>query len=344
MRYCHVFICLLFSSLSLFSQNKITPGALWNGSDGKNINAHGGCVLFHEGLYYWFGEDRTGMVSNGVSCYSSKDLYHWKRLGLALEVKGSPKEDYIDVSRGRILERPKVMYNEQTKKWVMWVHWETGNDYGAARVCVATGDNIEGPYQLYKTFRPNAHDSRDQTTFQDIDGKAYHFGSTDMNTNINVALLRDDYLEPTSTETKIMNGLRYEAPAIFRVGDIYFGLFSECTGWDPNPGKTGYTKNLLDKWTTGSNFAVDPQKQVTYSSQSAYVFKVEGKENAYIYMGDRWNSRNVGESHYVWLPISMRSGYPTVRWYESWDLDVFDEMYRYKRAKEIAGGNIYFLL
>lgn len=66
-------------------------------------------------FYYWFGEDRTGFVSNGVSCYQSKDLYNWKRLGLSLKTKGEPKEDMNDISHGRLFERPKVIYNPQTK-------------------------------------------------------------------------------------------------------------------------------------------------------------------------------------------------------------------------------------
>lgn len=165
-----------------------------------------------------------------------------------------------DISHGRLFERPKVIYNPQTKKWVMWTHWESGNGYGAARVCVATSDRIEGPYILYKTFRPNKNESRDQTLFVDTNGDAYHFCSTDMNTNMNVSLLRDDYLEPTPTETKILKGLKYEAPAIFKVGDYYYGLFSGCTGWAPNPGKTAYTTSILNEWTTGRNFAVDKLK------------------------------------------------------------------------------------
>ena len=58
-----------------------------------------------------------------------------------------------------------------------------------------------------------------------------------MNTNMNIALLRDDYLEPTPTETKILKGLKYEAPAIFKVGDMYFGLFSVAQAGSPIPGK-----------------------------------------------------------------------------------------------------------
>lgn len=40
----------------------------------------------------------------------------------------------------------------------------------------------------------------------------------------------------------------------------------------------------------------------------------------------------------------MRSGYPVVKWYNKWDLSIFDKMYRYKRAEKIINGNIYSLL
>lgn len=341
-----VFSMAVLLSATAFAQNKgIMPGAQWNDVAGKQINAHGGCVVYHNGMYYLFGEDRTGFVSNGVSCYQSKDLYNWKRLGLSLKTTGEAREDLNDISQGRLFERPKVFYNAKAGKWIMWSHWEkNGGDYGAARVCVAVSDRIIGPYRLYKTFRPNHHDSRDQTVFVDTDKKAYHFCSTDMNSNMNIALLRDDYLEPTPTETKILKGMKYEAPTIFKVGDKYFGLFSGCTGWAPNPGHSAYTMDILGEWTTGPNFAVDKQKQTTYQSQSCYVFPVYGKKNAFVYMGDRWNSKNVEKSHMVWLPISMRTGYPVVKWYDNWNLSVFDKMYRYKRAAEIKSGNRYALL
>ena len=61
-------------------------------------------------------------------------------------------------------------------------------------------------------------------------------------------------------------------------------------------------------------------------------------------MGDRWNRNSPEQSHLVWLPISMRSGYPIVKWYDNWNLSVFDNMYRYKRAESIISGNIYALL
>lgn len=343
MKFIVIFVCFIGISFS-FSQNKIKPGEQWNDNDGVPINAHGGCVVFDKGMYYWFGEDRTGSVSNGVSCYKSTDLYNWKRMGLAMESKGPFSKDNNDIGKGRLYERPKVLYNKMTMKWIMWSHWENGTDYSEARVCVAISDRPEGPYKLYKTYRPNNHDSRDQTLFKDTDGSVYHFAATDVNQNILITLLQDNWLEPTTTETKVLKGEKYEAPSIFKVGDTYFGFFSHATGWDPNPGRLAYSKNILGDWHGAGNFAVDELKELTYKSQSAYVFKVEGKENAYVYMGDRWNSKNVGASTSIWLPVSMRSGYPTVRWYDSWDLSVFDDMYRYKRAKTVVGGNIYFLL
>ena len=70
-----LFIYFMFSVISAFSQNtQISPGVLWNDINGEQINAHGGCVVFENGFYYWFGEDRTGFVSNGVSCYQSKEI------------------------------------------------------------------------------------------------------------------------------------------------------------------------------------------------------------------------------------------------------------------------------
>lgn len=338
-------ITLSFILSQAGAQAQIRPGQVWNDTKGEAINAHGSCVVENDGTYYWFGECRKGSVTQGISCYKSTDLYHWENLGLALPMQGTKAPGDNDIAPGRLFERPKVIYNKKTGKWVMWIHWENGKGYGEARVCVATADKVSGPYTFYKTFRPNTHESRDQTLFLDNDGKAYHICSTDMNTNTNIALLRPDFLEPTKTETKILLGEKCEAASLFRVGNRYFGLFSGCTGWTPNPGRYAYADNILGEWHyDGANFAVDAGRNRTYQSQSAYVFKVGGDEKKLVYIGDRWNSGNVGASLQVWLPISMRSGYPAVRWYEQWDLTVFDKMYRYKRAAEIKDGNVYALL
>src|SRR5690349_14491273 len=71
--------------------DRFQPGELWPDAAGVHINAHGGGVLFDDidGVYFWFGEHKTGGESGnlahvGVRVYSSTDLYNWTDRGVAL--------------------------------------------------------------------------------------------------------------------------------------------------------------------------------------------------------------------------------------------------------------------
>jgi hypothetical protein len=141
-------------------ESKFKPGQLWPDNNGVHINAHGGGVLFHDGVYYWFGEHKIeGEAGNaahvGVHVYSSRDLYNWKDEGIALKVSDDPKSPIV---RGCILERPKVIFNRRTGKFVMWFHLEPKDafDYSGAQSGVAVADKVTGPYQFVSAFRPNA--------------------------------------------------------------------------------------------------------------------------------------------------------------------------------------------
>jgi hypothetical protein len=135
------------------------PGQVWLDNNGVAINAHGGGILFHEGVYYWFGEHKiAGPAGNkaevGVHCYSSADLLRWKDEGIALPVSEDPQSD---IAKGCILERPKVIFNRATGKFVMWFHLERkGQGYADARSGVAVADSPTGPYRYRESFRPNA--------------------------------------------------------------------------------------------------------------------------------------------------------------------------------------------
>ena len=135
------------------------PGAVWPDDRGVHINAHGGGILVHEGTFYWFGEHKVaGDAGNyaqvGVHVYSSTELYGWKDEGLALKVSDDPASD---IAKGCVLERPKVIFNRATGKFVMWFHLELrGQGYGAARSGVAVADRATGPYAFLGSFRPNA--------------------------------------------------------------------------------------------------------------------------------------------------------------------------------------------
>jgi len=97
---------------------------------------------------------RRQLCPGRCACLFVKDLYDWKDEGIALRVSDDPKSD---ITKGCVLERPKVNYNRKTSKFVMWFHLETkGTGYGAARSGVAVADQPTGPYRFIESFRPNA--------------------------------------------------------------------------------------------------------------------------------------------------------------------------------------------
>ena len=334
-------------------------GMNWNDANGKHINVHGGCVLYENGTYYWFGENyrTSGAVkSNGIGCYTSKDLYNWKFERMAYECPNQPlRDDMQDMNYGRTLERPKVMYCPNTGQYVMWVHWENGSGYAASRVAILYSDEISGPYTFVKTMRPRGDEqpsgSRDQTLMFDPDYNAgYHFGSAEENATMHATVLTNDYLDLSSTWARLFISKQYEAPAVFKFHGRFVAITSGCTGWNPNPGHSSMAELPLGNWTDYGNPFVDKDFNTSYNSQSNYIFKVPGKYDAYIYMGDRWkggdyfSDANVGESWHIWLPIDMRAGYPIIRFYSEWDLSLFDKINRYRRVKEFEVGKEYVLL
>lgn len=135
---------------------EIVPGGVWNDVDGNYINAHGGGVLSYGGKYYWFGEhrpDKKFSTQVGVTCYSSTDLCNWKYEGVSLSVSDKAGSD---IEKGCIIERPKVIYNAKTKKFVMWFHLELkGKGYEAARAGIAVSDTPVGPYRFIRSGRVN---------------------------------------------------------------------------------------------------------------------------------------------------------------------------------------------
>lgn len=351
-----LFWVFLFAINEIIKAQNVTfrPGQIWNDTSGKAINVHAGYIVYEDGYYYWIGDNRTGNECNGVGCYRSKDLYNWTNRGLIIPLSGKISEDNWDLAKGRNLYRPKILYNELTKKWIIWAVWEN-MEVTITKSCRLVSDHMEGDYDLYEISCVNGILSRDYTLFKDdTDGRVYFIGAVNTNADILGVQLNDDYLDGTSNASIILDGVKYEAPAIFKMYDMYFGLFSGCTYWKPNRSRWAYSYNMLEGWSyervftdvtgSGIEFCVDDVKGTTYDSQSAFVFKVGGDDQKLVYVGDRWDENNLESSKQVWLPISMRSGYPTIHWYDEWDLSIFDNMYRFKRTKFIEDKRQYFLL
>lgn len=153
-----LFICILCSCSQQEPAKPIKSGELWLDNNGTHVNAHGGGILFYDDTYYWYGEnkcDSTSAAMVGIMCYSSKNLTDWTNEGAVLPVVMN--DSTSDITQGCVMERPKVIYNEKTKKFVMWFHLELkGKGYSAARSACAVSDSPTGPFKYVKSLRPNA--------------------------------------------------------------------------------------------------------------------------------------------------------------------------------------------
>ena len=152
-----VLLAQVTTIVGMQAADSVKPGQIWPDTDGHHINAHGGGVLLHDGVYYWFGEhksERSSAALVGITCYSSTNLTDWQNRGVALSVS---HEKGADLERGCVMERPKVIYNAKTQQFVMWFHLELRHrGYEAARFGVAVSDKPEGPYTYLYSSRANA--------------------------------------------------------------------------------------------------------------------------------------------------------------------------------------------
>lgn len=314
------------------------PGEVWLDTSGHPIQAHGGGVLLHEGVYYWYGEDRTPGGSGAVACYSSVNLLDWKREGVVL-----PRDAMPIVDEKRVfVERPKVIYNPRTKKFVMWMHAEMPG-YAYARAGVAVADSPTGEFTLLSLIRPiradfNFPDNklkqrelggtfRDMTAFVDDDGRAYVFYASESNATMYVVRLNADFTGPEEpavegqTWARILIQQKREAPAVFKHEGRYYLITSGCTGWKPNPASYAVATNLLGPWETRGSPCVGPGAERTFDTQSTFVLPAPGGPGRFIFMADRWNSKDLSDSRYIWLPLKFApDGSLAIEWMDRWDL------------------------
>ena len=50
--------------------DRFYPGRVWLDTEGKRIQAHGGSVIFIDGVYYWYGENKEKTVP--LSCITKE--------------------------------------------------------------------------------------------------------------------------------------------------------------------------------------------------------------------------------------------------------------------------------
>lgn len=162
---------------------------------------------------------------------------------------------------------------------------------------------------------PGGQMSRDMTLYIDDDGKAYHIYSSEENLTLQIAELNDDFTDHTGKYVRIFPGGHNEAPAIFKKDGEYWMIASGCTGWDPNEARLMHATDIMGPWEKLPNPCKGENADKTFLGQSTYILPVEGQDNAFIAIFDRWRPQSLSDSRYLWLPISFaEDGTPEVVW------------------------------
>jgi hypothetical protein len=323
-------LLLLSLGVSSHASNIVYSDTHWNDTAGERIEAHAAGMLQSPGdqRWYWYGESKKDslLASHGVNCYSAPTIAGpWKNEGQVL----SQSQIVAPGAKGPfVVERPKVLYNAKTKKYVMWFHLDDAG-YKYRHVGTATADNPQGPFSWSRAFQPDGIPSLDMNLFRDpLDGQAYFIRSCD-NAFAGISRLSDDYLSSTGL---ISNHSKFEGMSLLRLANgTYYMMTSHLTGWSPNPLMLFRAEGpTLDdpRWVDMGNPTGSP---TSFNTQPTYVVQYKPKtgDPYFVYMSDDWvHCPNADGSQgplvnacYTWLPIRFLSHSVELEYKWSWDLD-----------------------
>ena len=335
--------------MELFRHGKTDEFINWYDTDGNIINASDGGIIYANGEYHWYGmalrplpahsgPNGGQMTDIGVVMYASSDLLNWRYEGVVLEVSHNPESELFAPLR---FERPKIIYNESTKQFVLWCHFvkypgNHGNGYAEADAGVAVCDSVNGKYKWLGISRPIDNDGRvrDMTVYKDKNGDSYiiydrHVMDSELGEKtgglqgdrcLYVVKLSDDYLSFTDTYTRIDRAIKREAPTVIYKNGYYYILTSGLTGWQTNQARAYRTKHLLEQWEDISDPCIGDSTHTTFNSQTTYAFSVENTDT-YIVMLERHNTENFLECSYIWLPVEFNNDNTiSLRYYEEWKI------------------------
>jgi len=314
-----------------------SPAASWADTNGVPINAHGGGVIFHADRYYWYGEHKlpgrseSEGAGGGVHCYSSANLYDWRDEGLVLAVDA--KDPASDIAAGCILERPKVLFNESTRTFVMFFKlYPRGTGYDTGYMGVATATVPQGPFVYRHKFLGGGSPkgSGDYAMVQDNTGTVHHLTVRKPDKVFVAGRLRDDYLFPEGAYVPVEGvELHTEAPAVMRVGGRYYLIGSGSSSWRPNAARSFVADSVAGPYralgnpASGTNSRNGLGPEVTFGGQSSFILAVRGKPDAFIALFDLWQPERPIEGRYMWLPVTIENGRTSIKWRDTWDLSVF---------------------
>ncbi len=343
----------------------IRPGKIWLDTNGKRIQAHGGSIIVAEGKFWWYGEDKEGITGtatgeacpyrhHGVKAYSSTDLYNWQDEG---HIVPESEEENHPFHPARIMDRPHILYNAKTKKYVLWAKSPVNGNFSEGTFAVCVGDSLR-TLRFVKEVRFNNLQSGDFDMFE-TDGKGYIVYETP-HTCMILQELTEDYtdLSPVYSEHLALGTPPFirEAPAYFERGGRRYLLTSGTTGYYPNPTIAYDITDLHGEWKELGDPCVDDRAKNSFHAQFSSVFRHPTVPDLYIALGDRWltdlpvdlpdmegvllgffqpgkgvpfhgdlselSDENTSVADYVWLPVTFsKEGAPVIEWRRQWRIE-----------------------
>ena len=317
----------------------------WHDTDGNVINASDGGIIYADGKYHWYGQAlrdlpehadillHGGVTTTGIIMYESDDLYNWRYEGVILPCSDDPSSELYAPMR---FERPKIIYNDKTKQYVLWCHYvrypgKHGFEAGQGEAGIAVCDTVNGTYRWVGAMRPiDQHGIvRDCTLYKDRDGSAYFIYDRDISSSFKelnrclyIVKLTDDYLSSTSEYKRLDVAFQREAPAITYHDGYYYMVTSGLTGWHYNQAKYFRSRELLGEWEDMGDPCVEDTEQTMFCTQTTAIFQVEGRRDCYIHMAERHNyMHSFLHCSYVWLPIHFGEDHTmSIAYQKEWKL------------------------
>jgi len=272
----------------------IIPGQPWLDTEGKRIQAHGGSIITVGDTFYWYGENKeytkpgSGIWHWGVRCYASKDLYNWEDQGVI--IPPNEEDESSPLHPSQFMDRPHIIFNQQTGKFVCWIKIMQKN--GTQASTVLTADHILGPYEIVRTgLRPLNMSAGDFDLVVSSDGKAYYYFER-VHSELICADLSADYTDVTGYYSTHFPNVQppfvREAPAYFYRQGKHYLFTSGTTGYHPNPSEVACAPTFHGPWKVLGNPHPDDPSLTSYNSQITSVFKHPFKKDLYIALADRW--------------------------------------------------------
>ncbi len=330
-------LCLTFALLGCLlmaapasAQKPIVSDTDWADTAGRPISAHEHFVGRFGGTFDWYGTSYRGnpfgkcglegaRLQNSFNVYSSRNLVDWNYLGPCLRF---PKTGFGSQGTSH---RPCVLYNQRTRKYVMWYFYF--RKYPDVMLTVASADGPAGPF-IIQGLRKSGEEhgwAQDLGAFQDTDGKAY-LVYDDGHRNLRVDLLTDDYLDTTrrsviALAASIRSGGQYEGAAMAKYKGMYIVAGSGVMGW--NPTETSYA--VADAPLGPYSGPRQMSEQGTWKSQISNFLYVPESDRLIALCDQGWmgpaGRNDLEQSRYLWLPVSFNpsTGEARMTYYRQWD-------------------------